>query len=81
MTDGGSEAMLDLYERQRRTITIEFIQNQTMQNKKNIEQTRGDHRLRHIAELRAMAADEARAVAFLRRNNMLDALQRADAIQ
>ena len=81
MRDGASEDLLDLYERQRRDITIEFIQNQTMQNKKNIEQMQDDQRLQHIADLRTMIADKAQAVAFLRRNNMLDALERANAIQ
>ena len=78
--DGASHDLLDLYERQRRQITVEFIQNQTIQNKKNMEQMQDDRRLQHIADLRAMIADEEQAVAFLRRNNMLDALERANAI-
>jgi 3-(3-hydroxy-phenyl)propionate hydroxylase len=77
---GASADLLDLYERQRRDITIEFIQNQTIQNKKNMEQTSDAERLQHIADLRAMIADKEQAVAFLRRNNMLDALERANAI-
>jgi len=81
LKEGADEALLDLYERQRREITIEFIQNQTMQNKKNIEQMQDDRRLQHIADLNAMLADKDKAVDFLRRNNMLDALERANAIQ
>jgi len=75
-----SEDLIDLYERQRRDITIEFIQNQTIQNKKNMEQVEEAQRLQHIADLRAMIANEEQAVDFLRRNNMLDALERANAI-
>ena len=77
---GASADLLNHYERQRREITIEFIQNQTIQNKKNMEQTSDAERLQHIADLRAMIADKEQAVAFLRRNNMLDALERANAI-
>jgi 3-(3-hydroxy-phenyl)propionate hydroxylase len=80
MRNGASEDLLDLYQRQRRDITIEFIQNQTMQNKKNMEQTSEAERLQHIADLRTMLADPEQAVAFLRRNNMIDALERANAI-
>ncbi|MBT3334233.1 MAG: FAD-dependent monooxygenase [Rhodospirillaceae bacterium] len=81
MKTGAGEDLLDLYERQRRDITIEFIQNQTIQNKKNMEQIEEEQRLQHIADLRTMIADEEQAVAFLRRNNMLDALERANAIE
>ncbi|MDE0728796.1 MAG: FAD-dependent monooxygenase, partial [Alphaproteobacteria bacterium] len=45
---GASAGLLDLYERQRRDITVEFIQNQTIQNKKNMELTSDAERLRHI---------------------------------
>ena len=80
MQGGASEDLLNLYERQRRDITIAFIQNQTIQNKKNMEQVEDEQRLAHIAGLRTMLADREQAVAFLRRNNMLDALARANAI-
>ena len=45
-----------------------------------MEQTSDAERLQHIADLRAMIADKEQAVAFLRRNNMLDALERANAV-
>jgi len=80
MKDGAGAELLDLYERQRRDITIEFIQNQTIQNKKNMELVEEEQRLQYIADLRAMIADKDKAIAFLRRNNMLDALERANAI-
>lgn len=79
--DGGAgEELLDLYERQRRTVTIEYIQAQTIQNKKTIEEADEDARMARIDHLRAVAADPDQAVAFLRRQNMLDALARAEAI-
>ena len=74
---GGDEDLLDLYERQRRSVTIEYVQAQTMQNKKNIEQMEDGARLQHIAKLNQMIADKDEAVAFLRRNNMVDAVERS----
>jgi 3-(3-hydroxy-phenyl)propionate hydroxylase len=78
--NGASEDLLDLYERQRRDVTIDFIQSQTIQNKKNIEQMTQEQRLEHIDGLNKMIADPALAAAFLSRNNMFDALKRAAEI-
>lgn len=78
--DGASEDLLDLYERQRRGVTIEFVQSQTMQNKKNIEQAEDAARLQHIASLNEMIAKKDEAITFLRRNNMIDAVERSYAI-
>jgi len=78
--NGADEALLDLYERQRRDVTIDFIQSQTIQNKKNIEQMTDEQRLEHIDNLNRMIADPVQAAAFLKRNNMFDALERAAEI-
>jgi 3-(3-hydroxy-phenyl)propionate hydroxylase len=80
MRQGASEDLLDLYERQRRTVTVDFIQAQTIQNKKNVEESDAAARLQRIAELRRIVDDKALAVAFLRRNNMIDAVERSYAI-
>ena len=80
LQNDASEDLLDLYERQRRDVTIEFIQNQTIQNKKNIEQQKDEQRLEHIANLNKMIADPEQAISFLSRNNMFDALERAAKI-
>lgn len=79
--NGAEDGLLDLYERQRRDITIEFILSQTLQNKKNIEQTSEQQRLQHIADLQNMTRNPEKYIGFLRRNNMLDALARANAIE
>jgi len=82
---GGGSGLLDLYERQRRerqrrTVTVAFIQAQSAQNKKNIEEVDDAARLARIRGLQAIAADPVQAVAFLRRNNMIDSLARSNAI-
>jgi len=80
VNDGASEDLYDLYDRQRRQATVDFIQAQTIQNKKNIEQDGADSGLKRIAELKKMSVDKEQAVAFLRRNNMFDAVERSLAI-
>jgi 3-(3-hydroxy-phenyl)propionate hydroxylase len=81
INEGRPLALLDLYQRQRRTITVDFIQAQTIQNKKTIEEADDDVRAQRIRDLKAVAADPAQAVTFLRRNNMIDSVERSYAIQ
>jgi 3-(3-hydroxy-phenyl)propionate hydroxylase len=75
--ENASTDLLDLYDRQRRTVTIEYIQAQTIQNKRNIEEANAEESLKRLEDLRAIAADHDKAVAFLRRSAMIDALERS----
>ena len=65
-------AELDRYDRQRRLITKEYIESQSIQNKRNLEAA-GEFKqhLRHIA------ADPARAREYLLRVSMIASLRRA----
>jgi 3-(3-hydroxy-phenyl)propionate hydroxylase len=78
--DGASEELLDLYDRQRRTVAQEYLQRQTIENKRNIEQK--DPRQREIFhdELRAIAADRTKLRAYLLRVAMIEGVRRANAI-
>lgn len=77
---GEDESVLDRYERQRRTIAIEYINASTARNKKEIEERDPAVRKRTQDELRATAGDPVLARAYLRKTSMLDALARAEAI-
>jgi len=66
------EHLLDLYDLQRRTVAVEFVQEQTVANKKRLEEGRLD-------ELRQTAADPARHKAFLMRASLLESAR--DAIR
>ena len=77
---GADERLLDLYDLQRRTLTIEFVQAQTIQNKKRLEERDPEKREANKAELRAIAKDPERAKAFLMRTSMLAAQRRANAM-
>jgi 3-(3-hydroxy-phenyl)propionate hydroxylase len=77
---GQDRALLDRYERQRRTIAIEYINASTARNKREIEERDPVERKKTQDALRATAADPVAARAYLRKTSMLDALARAAAI-
>ena len=64
------------YDRQRRLVTLEAIQTQTIQNKRNIESD-GEAFGRQLAEI---AADPARTREYLQRVSMLASLRRAQEL-
>jgi 3-(3-hydroxy-phenyl)propionate hydroxylase len=74
------ERLLDLYDRQRRTVAIEFVQEQSIANKKRLEAADPQVRSRNLAELRATAADPERARQFLLRTSMIASQRRAERI-
>jgi 3-(3-hydroxy-phenyl)propionate hydroxylase len=80
LCDGAPELLLDLYDLQRRTVAVEFVQEQTIANKRRLEARDPEARARNFAELREMAADPARARQFLMRTSMLQSQRRAAAM-
>ncbi len=74
------DALLDLYSRQRRAVAVEFVQEQSIANKKRLEASDPEARRRNLADLRETAADPARARQFLLRTSMLASQRRAAAI-
>jgi 3-(3-hydroxy-phenyl)propionate hydroxylase len=80
MCGGAPEELLDLYDLQRRTVAIEFVQEQTIANKRRLEARDDETRAKNFAELREMAADPARARQFLMRTSMLQSQRRAAAM-
>jgi 2-polyprenyl-6-methoxyphenol hydroxylase-like FAD-dependent oxidoreductase len=77
---GESERLLDLYDLQRRTVAMEFVQEQSIANKKRLEARDPDMRARNLDELRASAADPERARQFLLRTSMIASQRRAEGI-
>ncbi len=70
------DAELDRFDKQRRLVTLEYIQKYTIQNKKNLESS-GDEFGR---SLRAIAGDPARTRDYLLRTSMIASLQRAEEL-
>jgi 3-(3-hydroxy-phenyl)propionate hydroxylase len=71
------ESLLDLYVRRRRGANMEFVQTQSIANKKMLEEADPARREGLFAELRAVAADRERARDFLVRSSMIWSVQRA----
>jgi 3-(3-hydroxy-phenyl)propionate hydroxylase len=78
--EGAPEKLLDLYSRQRRTVAVEFVQEQSIANKKRLEARDPEARRRNLGELREIAADPARARQFLLRTSMLASQKRIAAM-
>ena len=68
-----AEAELERFDKQRRLVTLEYIQKYTIQNKKNLESPGDEFR----DSLRAIAADPARTRDYLMRVSMIASLARA----
>jgi 3-(3-hydroxy-phenyl)propionate hydroxylase len=74
--DGAPDTELDRFDKQRRLVTLEYIQKYTIQNKKNLESS-GDEFGR---ALQAIAGDPARTREYLLRTSMIASLHRAEEL-
>ena len=72
--------LLDLYDRQRRPINIEHIQNQSIRNKRLMEARDPEARRQRNAEMAAIAADPVRARAHLMNTSMINSVRHAAAV-
>jgi 3-(3-hydroxy-phenyl)propionate hydroxylase len=71
-----AEAELERYDRQRRLVTLEYIQKQTIQNKRNLESD-GTEFKRSLEEI---ASDAKRTYDYLLRVSMIASLRRAQEL-
>ena len=74
--DGAPEDRLNLYERQRRTVMQEFIQAQSIRNKRTLEMSSEDAVASGERELAETAADPVRRREYLLRQSMIRAVER-----
>jgi 3-(3-hydroxy-phenyl)propionate hydroxylase len=81
LLDGAPDRLLDIYDRQRRAVAVEFVQEQSIANKNRLEAKDPDTRKRNLDDLRAIAADPERARQFLLRSSMIASQRRADALE
>ena len=71
------EGLLDLYVRQRRTANIEFVQTQSISNKRLLEEADPATRRQNFDNLRRIAGDRKLARDFLVRSSMIWSVRRA----
>jgi 3-(3-hydroxy-phenyl)propionate hydroxylase len=74
---GGPAEILEEYEARRRPLNIEYVQEQTIANKKRLEEREPEQRERRFQELREMADNPERHKAFLMRASLLESTRRA----
>jgi len=74
------EDLLDRYERRRRPLNIEYVQQQTVANKKRLEERDPKVRQANFYELRRMAADPRLHKQFLMRTSLIESVRRAREI-
>ncbi len=75
-----SEELLDRYERRRRPINVEFVQQQTVANKKRLEERDPKVRQSNFDELRRTAAAPALHKQFLMRTSLIESVRKAREI-
>lgn len=76
-----NEHLLDRYERRRKSLNIDFIQAQTIENKKNMEETDPVRRKQHLDNLADIAADEEKTRQFLLPKSLLLSVEQAKQIK
>ncbi len=77
---GGDDALLDQFERQRRTMTHAFTQQQTIENMELMRGGQGEAHGRRRDRMRALLTDDAARRRYLLRQSMIASLQEAAAI-
>ena len=74
------EELLDRYERRRRPLNIEYVQQQTVANKKRLEERDPKVRRANFDELRRAAADPLLHKRFLMRTSLIESVRAAGRI-
>jgi 3-(3-hydroxy-phenyl)propionate hydroxylase len=74
---GADPATLDSYATRRRSLNVEFVQQQTIANKKRLEQKDPAQRRTDMDALRATADDPAAAKQFLLRTSLIESVRKA----
>jgi 3-(3-hydroxy-phenyl)propionate hydroxylase len=77
---GADHAALDRYDTRRRPLNVEFIQQQTIANKKRLEEKDPAQREARAADLAATAADPQRHRQFLLRSSLLASVAKAKTL-
>lgn len=77
----GDASLIDLFDRQRRHATREFIQAQTIANKAFIEQGSGESHRSRFDRMAAIHADPVQRREYLLRQSMFESLEDAEKIQ
>jgi 3-(3-hydroxy-phenyl)propionate hydroxylase len=75
------DALLDRYDRQRRLTAIEYVQAQSIANKRMLEERDPEKRRQNLDNLRRIADDPKQHHEFVRRSSLIAMLRSAEAIE
>jgi len=78
---GADDALLDRYDRQRRTVAVEAVQQQTHRNQQIISERDPDVRRKALDTMRRIATDKAQAREYMLKSSMIGSMRRAAEIQ
>jgi 3-(3-hydroxy-phenyl)propionate hydroxylase len=78
---GADDRLLDRYDRQRRTVAVEAVQQQTHRNQQIISERDPETRKKSLDAMRKVAADKTSAREYMLRSSMIASLRRAAEIQ
>jgi 3-(3-hydroxy-phenyl)propionate hydroxylase len=78
---GADDALLDRYDRQRRTVAVEAVQAQTHRNQQIISERDPETRKKALDAMRKVAADPAAARDYMLRSSMIASMRRAAEIE
>ncbi|MFT2092737.1 FAD-dependent oxidoreductase [Paraglaciecola sp. 2405UD69-4] len=81
LAQGHDPELLDLFDRQRRTVTLNFIQAQTKQNKALLEHGMSEGQKQRLIEMRQFKEDPVKRREFLLRQSMFSSLEDARSIK
>jgi 3-(3-hydroxy-phenyl)propionate hydroxylase len=79
LRQGASPEILDLYDRFRRPLNVEYVQQQTIANKKRLEEKDPASREKSNAALRATASDPEAHRAYLLRASLIESVRKRQA--
>ena len=74
-------SLLDRYTRQRRKAQVDYVQAQTIENKRKLEEKDPAVRRKHLDDLRRTSEDVALHKKFLYRSSLIDSLTSANAVE
>src|SRR5580692_11202022 len=78
---GGDDRTLDRYDRQRRTVAVEAVQQQTHRNQQIMSERDPAVRQKALDEMRRVAADKVLARQYMLRSSMIASMRRAAEIE
>ena len=78
---GADDRLLDRYDRQRRTVAVEAVQQQTHRNQQVISERDPETRKKSLDAMRKIAADKTSAREYMLRSSMIASMRRAAEIE